>query len=259
MGSRGVEALPSSLVVTVTTNLDVCNSSRYGAVQTTPLEGCTMIRYVTYRRVSTQEQGRSGLGLDAQTRDINLYLDHYSDEPWEIVGEFLEVHSGSDNDRPKLKEAIALAKREKAVLLVAKLDRLSRRVSMIADLMEDKTLDFKVANLPSADKFQLHLYAALAEKERDFISQRTKAALREAKAKGVKLGGLRDKTMKRNAVWQAMAQERAEKLRGVVAPLWDQGASLRDIVEALTEAGVETPQGGAWHPTSVARLLARLA
>ena len=81
----------------------------------------------------------------------------------------------------------------------------------------------------------------------------------DAKARGVKLGGLRDKTMRRNVVWQAQAQERAEKLQGIVAPLRDQGASLREIVEALTEAGVETPQGGAWHPTSVARLLERLA
>ncbi len=218
-----------------------------------------MISYVTYRRVSTQEQGRSGLGLDAQTRDINLYLEHYSDEPWEIVGEFTEIHSGFNNDRPVLAEALALAKKEKAILLVAKLDRLSRRVSMIAGLMETKGLQFKVANLPSADQFQLHLYAALAEKERDFISQRTKAALVEAKARGVKLGGLRDKTMKRNAVWQAMAQERAEKLRAIVAPLRDQGASIRTIVKALTVAGVETPQGGAWHPSSVSRLLARLA
>ena len=218
-----------------------------------------MIRYVTYRRVSTQEQGRSGLGLDAQTRDIRLYLDHYSEEPWEVVGEFVEVHSGFNNDRPVLAEALTLAKKEKAVLLVAKLDRLSRRVSMIAGLMETKGLTFKVANLPSADQFQFHLYAALAEKERDFISQRTKAALVEAKARGVKLGGLRDRTMRRNAVWQAMAQERAEKLRGIVGPLRDQGASIRAIVKALTVAGVETPPGGAWHPSSVARLLARLA
>ncbi len=218
-----------------------------------------MISYVTYRRVSTQEQGRSGLGLDAQTRDINLYLDHYSSEPWEIVGEFTEVHSGFNNDRPVLAEALALAKKAKAILLVAKLDRLSRRVSMIAALMETKGLQFKVANLPSADQFQFHLYAALAEKERDFISQRTKAALVEAKARGVKLGGLRDKTMRRNAVWQAMAQERAEKLRAIVAPLREQGASIRAIVKALTVAGVETPQGGSWHPSSVARLLARLA
>ncbi len=218
-----------------------------------------MISYVTYRRVSTQEQGRSGLGLDAQTRDINLYLDHYSPEPWEVIGEFTEVHSGFNNDRPVLAEALALAKKEKAILLVAKLDRLSRRVSMIAGLMETKGLTFKVANLPSADQFQFHLYAALAEKERDFISQRTKAALVEAKARGVKLGGLRDRTMKRNAVWQAMAQERAEKLRGIVGPLRDQGASIRTIVKTLTEAGVETAQGGAWHPSSVARLVARLA
>ncbi len=218
-----------------------------------------MIKYVTYRRVSTQEQGRSGLGLDAQTRDINLYLEHYSPEPWEIVGEFTEVHSGFNDDRPVLAEALALAKKAKAILLVAKLDRLSRRVSMIAALMETKGLTFKVANLPSADQFQFHLYAALAEKERDFISQRTKAALVEAKARGVKLGGLRDRTMKRNKVWQAMAQERAEKLRAIVAPLRDQGASIRTIVKALTVAGVETPQGGAWHPSSVARLLARLA
>ncbi len=218
-----------------------------------------MIRYVTYRRVSTQEQGRSGLGLDAQTRDIDLFLEHYSEEPWEVIGEFTEIHSGFNNDRPVLAEALALAKKSKAILLVAKLDRLSRRVSMIAALMETKGLQFKVANLPSADQFQFHLYAALAEKERDFISQRTKAALVEAKARGVKLGGLRDKTMKRNAVWQAMAQERAEKLRAIVAPLRDQGASIRTIVKALTEAGVETAQGGAWHPSSVARLVARLA
>ncbi len=218
-----------------------------------------MNRYVTYRRVSTQEQGRSGLGLDAQTRDINLYLEHYSPEPWEVIGEYVEVHSGFNNDRPVLAEALALAKKEKAILLVAKLDRLSRRVSMIATLMETKGLTFKVANLPSADQFQFHLYAALAEKERDFISQRTMAALVEAKARGVKLGGLRDKTMRRNVVWQAMAQDRAEKLKAIVAPLRDQGASIRTIVKALTVAGVETPQGGAWHPSSVARLLARLA
>ena len=217
-----------------------------------------MNRYVTYRRVSTQEQGRSGLGLDAQTRDINLYLDHYSDEPWEVVGEFTEVHSGFNNDRPVLAEALALAKKEKAILLVAKLDRLSRRVSMIATLMETKGLTFKVANLPSADQFQFHLYAALAEKERDFISQRTKAALVEAKARGVKLGGLRDSTMERNKVRAKLAQDRAEKLRALVAPLRHQGASIRTIAAALNGANIATPKGGAWHPSTVARLVARL-
>ena len=217
-----------------------------------------MISYVTYKRVSTKEQGRSGLGLDAQERDIRIYLGTYSEEPWEVIGEFVEVHSGSDNDRPELTAAIDLAKKVGAILLVAKLDRLSRRVAMIANLMEDKKLDFKVAQLPSADKMQLHIYAMLAEKERDFISERTKAALREAKARGTKLGGLRDKTMRRNEVLKAQAQERAEKLGGIVVPLRNQGATLREIVDALTEAGIPTPRGAAWHPTAVSRLLARV-
>ena len=217
-----------------------------------------MTGYVTYKRVSTKEQGRSGLGLDAQERDIQLFFENYSDEPWEVIEEFVEIHSGSDNDRPKLIAAIDLAKKTGATLLVAKLDRLSRRVAMIANLMEDKKLDFKVAQLPSADKMQLHIYAMLAEKERDFISERTKAALREAKARGTKLGGLRDKTMRRNVVLKAQAQERAKRLEGLVRPLRDQGATLRDIAAALNNAGQQTPRGGSWHPTSVSRLLARI-
>ena len=217
-----------------------------------------MTDYVTYKRVSTKEQGRSGLGLDAQERDIRLFLENYAEEGWEVIADFTEVDSGADNDRSKLTAAIELAKRERAILLVAKLDRLSRRVSMVADLMEDDQLDFKVAQLPSADKFQLHIYAALAEKERDFISQRTKAALREAKARGKKLGGLRDKTMRRNVVLKAQAQERASRLEGIVRPLRDQGATLRDIAAALNKAGQQTPRGGSWHPTSVSRLLARI-
>ena len=98
----------------------------------------------------------------------------------------------------------------------------------------------------------------LAEKERDFISERTKAALREAKARGTKLGGLRDKTMRRNVVLKAQAQERAKRLEGLVRPLRDQGATLRDIAAALNNAGQQTPRGGSWHPTSVSRLLARI-
>ena len=142
----------------------------------------TTRRYVIYKRVSTKEQGRSGLGLEAQDRDIRIFLEAFSEVPWEIVGEFLDILTGTDDSRPELAKAIDLAKREKATLLVSKLDRLSRKVSFIANLMDDKKLDFRVAQMPSADKFQLHIYAALAEQEREFISQRTKAALREAKA-----------------------------------------------------------------------------
>ena len=218
-----------------------------------------MIRYVTYHRVSTKDQGKSGLGLEAQQRDIRLFLESYSKTPWEIVAEFTEVDSGGDNDRPTLKEAIASAKREKAVLLVAKLDRLSRRVSFISNLMEDKQLDFKVAAMPNADKFQLHIYAALAEQERDFISQRTKAALAEAKERGVKLGGLRDKTMKRNAILKEQAKVRAKKLEGLVVPLKDQGASLREIAAALNDAGIPTARGGQWQAVQVKRVLEAVA
>ncbi len=217
-----------------------------------------MNRFVTYQRVSTEEQGRSGLGLEAQARDIGLYLDTYADEPWEVIGQFVEVESGSNGDRPELRKAIELAKRTKATLLVAKLDRLSRKVSTIAALMDDKRLNFRVATMPHADKFQLHIYAALAEQEREFISLRTKAALREAKARGVQLGGLRDATMRRNEAVRANADARAEKLSGIVLPLRDANATLRDIAAALNGAGLKTPRGGQWHPTSVARLIERL-
>lgn len=217
-----------------------------------------MNRFVTYKRVSTDEQGRSGLGLEAQARDISLYLETYADEPWELVGEFVEVESGASADRPELRKAIELAKRTKATLLVAKLDRLSRKVSTIASLMEDKRLNFRVATMPNADTFQLHIYASLAEQERKFISLRTKAALREVRARGVRLGGLRDATMKRNAAVKTNADARASKLAGIVLPLREAKATLRDIAEALNGARLETPRGGQWHPTSVARLLERL-
>lgn len=113
--------------------------------------------------------------------------------------------------------------------------------------------------MPYADKFQLHIYAALAEQERGFISQRTKAALAEAKARGIKLGGLRDATMKRNAVRKAKAEQRAKALERIVVPLREKGSSLRDIAEALNSAGTSTARGGQWQPIQVSRVLERFA
>ncbi len=217
-----------------------------------------MKRYVTYRRVSTEQQGKSGLGLEAQDRDIGLYLEGYSERPYEIIGAFTDVASGTSDDRPELTKAIALAKQKGAELLVAKLDRLSRKVAFIATLMDDKKLALRVASMPQADKFQLHIYAALAEQEREFISIRTKAALKEAKAKGVKLGGLRDKTMKRNAALQANAKRRADKVAGLILPLRDAGKSLRAIADELNKAGVQTARGGSWQASQVKRILERL-
>lgn len=218
-----------------------------------------MQKYVTYMRVSTAEQGKSGLGLEAQKRDISIFLETYSEVPFEVIGDFTDVLSGTDDSRPELAKAIDLAKKTGADLLIAKLDRLSRRVSFIASLMEDPKLSLRVAQMPYADKFQLHIYAALAEQERDFISKRTKAALQEAKKRGQKLGGLRDKTMKRNDVVKANANARAEKIAGIVVPLREAGKTLREIAAQLDRAGVSTARGGRWNASQVQRVLHRVS
>jgi len=217
-----------------------------------------MIKYITYIRVSTQEQGRSGLGLEAQTRDIDTYLENFSGQPYTVIKEFVEVLSGSDDSRPELFKAVNLARKEKAVLLVAKLDRLSRKVSYIATLMDDKTVQFRVANLPQADNFQLHIYAALAEQERAFISQRTKAALAVAKSNGVKLGGLRPNTALLNQVRSDKALSFARSIKKLLMPMVKQKMSLGAIAGALNEAGRTTVRGNQWTSTQVSRVLERL-
>lgn len=217
-----------------------------------------MKRYVIYKRVSTEEQGRSGLGLGAQDRDIRLFLEGFAEEPCEVLAEFTEIQTGRADDRPQLGLALDLARKEGADLLVSKLDRLSRRVSFIATLMEDPKVKLRVASMPYADKFQLHVYAALAEQEREFISARTKAALTEAKARGTKLGGLRDQTGKRNDAVKANAVERAERVAEIVLPLRESGATLLAIAKALNSAFVATARGGKWHASQVQRTLKRL-
>jgi len=217
-----------------------------------------MQQYIVYKRVSTKEQGRSGLGLEAQERDVALYLERFSPVPYEVIATFTDILSGTDNERPELAAALALARRTGAILLVSKLDRLSRKVSAVAALMEDKKVTFRVAQMPNADNFQLHIYAALAEQEREFISARTKAALAEARRRGTKLGGLRDKTMKRNAAVQANAAARAEKVSGIILPMRETGKPLREIAEHLNRAGVETARGARWQASQVKRALDRL-
>lgn len=217
-----------------------------------------MKQYVVYLRVSTEEQGKSGLGLEAQQRDIDLFLSNYSDIPFEVLGTFTDVLSGKNADRPELAKAIALAKKTGAELLVAKLDRLSRNVAFIANLLEDKKLTFRVASMPHADKFQLHIYAALAEQEREFISLRTKAALQAAKDRGRKLGGLRPGTAQRNEASKAIADNNAQRVSAVVVPLRKAGASLRAIADALNNANISTPRGGIWGPSQVKYTLDRL-
>ena len=213
-----------------------------------------MRKYVCYLRVSTQEQGRSGLGLEAQQRDIELFLTNYSDVPWQVLGTFQDVGSGADNGRPELQKAIQLAKQHGAELLIAKLDRLSRKVAYLAQLMADPKLKLRVASMPAADTFQLHIYAALAEQERDFISTRTKAALAAAKARGVKLGGFRGGHALQNAndVRAANADAEAVKVMGVIGPLRRGGMSL-----ALIAAELSRITGASWSAMKVKRALQR--
>ena len=216
-----------------------------------------MKRYVIYTRVSTAEQGKSGLGLEAQERDIHLFLQNFSETPWEIIGEFQDVQSGKVDDRPELMKALQLARKERAELLVAKLDRLSRDVEFIARTIKQATI--RVASMPHADNFQLHIYAALAEQEREFISKRTKAALQVAKDKGRQLGGLRDKTMKRNEAIQEKARAEAEKAMKIVGPLRSAGQTLAAIAGTLNDMEVKTSRGGQWTAMQVKRVLDRTA
>lgn len=215
-----------------------------------------MKRYVIYTRVSTEEQGRSGLGLEAQRRDIDLFLANFSEVPWEVIGEYQDIQSGKQEDRPQLAAALKHAKEARAELLVAKLDRLSRDVEFIAGTMKRATI--RVATMPTADPFQMHLFAALAEKEREFISARTKAALQAAKQRGTKLGGLRDKTMKRNVAIQEKARAEAEKVYKIVGPLRGAGQTLATIAGTLNDMGVATSRGGTWTPMQVKRVLDRV-
>lgn len=226
----------------------------------TILKGPNMSRkYVIYRRVSTAAQGKSGLGLEAQDRDIALFLDNYSETPLNVLGTFTDVKSGKHDDRPELTKALDLARKEGAEVLVSKLDRLSRDVAFIANLLKDKRVSFRVASMPHADKFQLHIYAALAEQERDFISLRTKQALAAAKARGVKLGGMRDATMKRNDAAIAAADAAAQRVAAIVVPMRAANATLQQIADALNAANVPTPRGAKWLPMSVSNALKRLA
>lgn len=158
-------------------------------------------KFVVLLRVSTQGQSADGLGIAAQRRDINLFLQHQEDP--EVVSELVEVESGAKDSRPVLEEALRLCRKHRASLLVQKVDRISRDLEVPARIVKDPEVTLKVACLPQADNFQIHLYGALANQEAKFISQRTKAALAAAKARGIQLGNLRlaeiNRTRKRQA------------------------------------------------------------
>jgi DNA invertase Pin-like site-specific DNA recombinase len=215
---------------------------------------------VSYMRVSTSSQGRSGLGLEAQRATVARFAQA---EGFEIAGEHVEIETGKGADalerRPQLKAALVEARRLKCPVVVAKLDRLSRDVAFISGLMAQKVA-FVVAELGAdVDPFVLHIYAALAEKERAMIGVRTREALARAKARGVVLGNPRlDQAQPRGAAGMRAAAERfAASVLPIVKPLRDQGLSLRAIVDILDLHGVSTARGGRWAPTQVAGVLRR--
>ena len=208
---------------------------------------------VGYTRVSTAGQGRSGLGLEAQQAALARFVEA---EGYDLVSSFTEVETGKGSDaldrRPQLNAALAAARKLKAPIIVAKLDRLSRDVHFISGLMTMRT-PFIVADLgEGVDPFMLHLYAALAEKERRLISQRTKDALAVRKAQGVKLGGLNAKGVQN----RDEARARAEALKPVLAEL--DGKSANAIAAELNARGVPTPTGSPWSAVTVIRVQKRL-
>lgn len=209
-------------------------------------------RFIAYYRVSTAQQGKSGLGLEAQKAAVQAYL---NGGKWEVLGEFTEVESGKKKNRPQLQAALAMCKKQKATLVIAKLDRLARNLHFISGLMEAK-IDFVAADMPSANRMTVQIMAVFAEEEARAISARTKAALASAKARGVQLGRNGATLGAKN---HARASEGAASLRPIIEKLTSKGIQTpRAIAEALNKQGVKTPQGKQWHRTSVIRLLSRI-
>ena len=216
---------------------------------------------VAYYRVSTARQGKSGLGIEAQRAAVQRFAET---EGIEIIAEHVEVETGKGADaldrRPKLAAALACARKTKCPVLVAKLDRLSRDVQFISGLMAHR-VPFIVAELgAAADPFMLHLYAALAEKERALISARTKAALAAKKAAGAKLGNPRaaEAAVKAHAANRAVADQFAANILPIIRDIQSAGkTSLREIAATLNTRGVHTARGGSWGASSVRNLLVR--
>jgi DNA invertase Pin-like site-specific DNA recombinase len=220
-------------------------------------------KFVGYLRVSTEKQGRSGLGLEAQRKAVEDYL---HGGRWQLLAEYVEIESGKRSDRPELKKAITHAKATGATLVIAKLDRLSRNVAFISNLMEGG-VEFVAADIPMANRLTVHVLAAVAEHEREMISQRTTAALAAAKARGIKLGnpnGARALRGLGNAhavtAVKARADAHLSRVLPVIKTVCDEGAtSLHGMAVELNRRGILTARGGQGYATTVKNLLDRAA
>jgi DNA invertase Pin-like site-specific DNA recombinase len=226
-------------------------------------------KWIAYYRVSTGKQGESGLGLDAQRAAVERYL---NGGQWSLTAEFVEIESGKRSDRPQLAAALAACRKAKATLIIAKLDRLSRNVAFIANLMEAE-VDFVCCDFPQANRLTLHILAAVAEHERSMISQRTKDALAAAQARGKKLGnpalrGDRDPGLAANAAaisakGAATNRTKADQFAANVLPIIREvqkhngAVSMREIARVLDARGVKTAHGSTWTSVQVGNVLKR--
>jgi DNA invertase Pin-like site-specific DNA recombinase len=218
-------------------------------------------RYVTYYRVSTERQGRSGLGLDAQKAAVTEFLRSTGGT---LHAEFTEIQSGKRDDRPKLAEALKVCKLSRSTLLIAKLDRLSRNAAFLLTL-QSASVRFVACDMPDMNETVVGIMAVIAQSERKAISARTIAALAAAKARGVRLGNPKLKpgskaTAKRASLAAAtIAKARAEELRDVIEDAHSKGCTtLQAVADHLNDLVYLTPRGGRWAPASVARLHAQL-
>jgi DNA invertase Pin-like site-specific DNA recombinase len=224
-----------------------------------------MCRVAAYYRVSTDKQGRSGLGMESQREAVRSLCEARG---WEIVAEFKEVESGKRNNRPQLDAALNHARLTGAKLVVAKLDRLSRDAAFTLQL-RNSGVDFTCADNPDVNRLTIGLLAVINEDERERISERTKAALAAAKARGIKLGNPNGAAAIRRArkgnsasvaVVKANANDFAERLRTTIDDIRQEGAaSLAAIATELNARHVRTARDGRWHPSSVRNLLHRLS
>ena len=212
-------------------------------------------KFVAYYRVSTDRQGQSGLGLEAQREAVMRYL---SNGGWPPLAEFTEVETGKGANaldrRPQLQAALAYARKHRATLVIAKLDRLARNVHFVSGLMETG-VPFVAADRPDADRFLIHLEAALAEREAKMISDRTKAALAAAKARGQVLGANGRILADQN---KAEAVDRLAPIAARLRAFKAEGLTLRRIADTLNADGIASPGGASWHPGNVQRALARI-
>jgi DNA invertase Pin-like site-specific DNA recombinase len=218
-------------------------------------------KWVSYLRVSTDRQGKSGLGLEAQR---NAVTDFLNGGHWSLVKEFQEIESGKRTDRPELAKAVQACRAYGAKLVIAKLDRLSRDAHFLLGL-EKAGVDFVAADMPNANRLTVGIMAMVAEEERRMISKRTKDALAAAKRRGTKLGGDRGVIPSKKAramgveALRARADAKAADLAPIIRELQVAGkTSLRAIAAALNEAGIPTARGGEWSSPQVMRILERL-